>query len=135
MPAGKPGTAYQKDTRTEGTGDWSKSVFLCSSLHAPVFDLYLLPVNGAVFCLLRRLFLRLVQPLPDGGLFLPAHPPICELLEGRRDRVPALEKDQVAGLLGGGVLLQGKIHMVFLRRMGKGLDVLIADLDIGESPK
>lgn len=87
-----------------------------------------------MFYLLRRLFLCLGQPLPDGGLFIPAHLPACELLEGRRDcvRIPAFEKDQVAGLLGGGVLLQGKIHTIFLCHMGKGLDIPIADLDIGK---
>ena len=74
-----------------------------------------------------RLFLRLLQPFPDGGSFLPAHPAAGELLESRRDgvRVPAFEKDQVAGLFGSGVLLQGKIHMVFLRHMGKGFDIFI----------
>ena len=85
--------------------------------------------------LLRRLLPCLGQTFPDGGLFIPAHFPACELLEGRRDGVgiPAFEKDQVAGLLGGGVLLQGEIHMILFRHMGKSLDILVADLDIGET--
>ena len=32
-----------------------------------------------------------------------------------------------------GVLLQGKIHMVFLRHMGESLDILVTDLDIGKT--
>ena len=112
-----------------------KHFFSYSSLHAPIFDLYFLPVNGAVFRFLRRLFLRLGQPLPDGGLFLTAHFPAGKLLKCRCDgiRVPAFEKDQVTGLLCGGVLLQGKIHMVFLRHTGESLDILVTDLDIGKT--
>ena len=88
-----------------------------------------------MFRFLRRLFLRLGQPLPDGGLFLTAHFPAGKLLKCRCDgiRVPAFEKDQVTGLLCSGVLLQGKIHMVFLRHTGEGLDILVTDLDIGKT--
>ena len=58
-------------------------------------------VNGAVFHFLRRLFLRLGQPFPDGGLFLTAHFPAGKLLKCRCDGVcvPAFEKDQVTGCL------------------------------------
>ena len=88
-----------------------------------------------VFRFLCRLFLRLGQPLPDGGLFLTAHFPAGKLLKRRCDgiRVPAFEKDQVTGLFCGGVLLQGKIHMVFLRHTGESLDILVTDLDIGKT--
>ena len=94
-----------------------------------------LPVNGAVFRFLRRLFLRLGQPFPDGGLFLTAYFPAGKLLKCRCDgiRIPAFEKDQVTGLLCGGVFLQGKIHMIFLRYTGESLDILVTDLDIGKA--
>ena len=61
--------------------------------------------------------------------------PAGKLLKCRCDgiRIPAFEKDQVTGLLCGGVFLQGKIHMVFLRHMGESLDILVTDLDIGKT--
>ncbi len=55
----KPVPACRRDRGTEDITEGSaKTVFSCSSLHAPIFDLYFLPVNGAVFRFLRRLFLR-----------------------------------------------------------------------------
>ena len=127
--------SLSKGYTNRDTEDSAKEVFSCSSLHAPIFDLYFLPVNGAVFRFLCRLFLRLGQPLPDGGLFLTAHFPAGKLLKCRCDGicVPAFEKDQVTGLLCGGVFLQGKIHMVFLRHTGESLDILVTDLDIGKT--
>ena len=88
-----------------------------------------------MFRFLRRLFLRLGQSIPDGGLFLTAHFAAGKLLKCRCDgiRVPAFEKDQVTGLLCGGVFLQGKIHMVFLRHTGESLDILVTDLNIGKT--
>ena len=97
--------------------------FSCSSLHAPIFDLYFLPVNGAVFRFLRRLFLRLGQPFQDGGLFLTAYFPAGKLLKCRCDgiRIPAFEKDQVTGLLCGGVFLQAKSTWYFFATWEKAL--------------
>ena len=79
--AGMPGPVCRKDRRTGDRGGSSGSVFSCSSLHAPIPGFDLLPVQRPVLRFPLRLFLRLLQPVPDGGLFLPAHP--CLLYTSR----------------------------------------------------
>ena len=72
---------------------------------------------------LRTLPFRILQPLPDGGLFRLAYLSACELLESRRDRVrvPVLEKHRVAGLLGGGIPFEGEVHMILFAVWVKAL--------------
>ena len=55
--------------------------------------------------------------------------------EGRRDNVGilALEEHQVAGNLVAGVLFQSKVNTVLLGGGGKGPDVLVGDLDVGNA--
>lgn len=81
------------------------------------------------------LLLRLLQLLADRGLFLFLQVNCGELPEGRRDDVgiPALKEHQIAGNLAAGVLFQRKINAVLLGGGGKGTDVLIGDLDVGNA--
>ena len=81
------------------------------------------------------LLLCLLQFLADGGLFLFLQVLCGELPEGRRDNVgiPALEEHQVAGYLAAGVLFQSKVNAVLLGGGGKGPDVLVGDLDVGNA--
>ncbi len=81
------------------------------------------------------LLLCLLQFLADGGLFLFLQVLCGELPEGRRDNVgiPALEEHQVAGYLAAGVLFQREVNAVFLGGGGKGPDVLVGDLDVGNA--
>ena len=73
--------------------------------------------------------------LADRGLFLFLQVLCGELPEGRRDNVgiPALEEHQVAGNLVAGVLFQSKVNTVLLGGGGKGPDVLVGDLDVGNA--
>ena len=81
------------------------------------------------------LLLRLLQLLADRGLFLFLQVNCGELPEGRRDDVgiPALKEHQIAGNLAAGVLFQRKVNAVLLGGGGKGTDVLIGDLDVGNA--
>ena len=81
------------------------------------------------------LLLCLIQLLADGGLFLFLQVLCGELPEGRRDDIgiPALEKHQVAGYLAAGVLFQSEVNTVLLGGGGKGPDILVGDLDVGNA--
>ena len=79
------------------------------------------------------LLLGLRQITPDGFLLL-----LSQLLGGKLPErllqhvhVPPFEKHQVTGRLCRRVLFQRKADAVFLRRMGKRLDVLVGDFDVG----
>lgn len=58
----------------------------------------------------------------------------CKLLKGSSNGIciPAFEEHQITGLFRGGVLLQGEIHMVLFRNMGKCLDILVADFNVSQ---
>ena len=81
------------------------------------------------------LLLCLLQLLADRGLFLFLQVLCGELPEGRRDNVgiPALEEHQVAGYIAAGVLFQREVNAVLLGGDGKGPDVLVGDLDVGNA--
>ena len=77
----------------------------------------------------------LFQPFLDGGLFLFLQVLCGELTESHFDDVgiPPLEEHQVAGYLAASILFQCEVNAVFLGGGGKGPDVLVGDLDVGNA--